>query len=389
MRVAHLTTVDSSLRYLLLPQLLAVVARGDEVVGISAPGPCVAELAEVGVRHVALPSSTRGMNVVADIRAMRELWRILRDERFDVLHTHNPKPGLYGRVIGRLAGVPVVVHTTHGLYASPGDRWTRRAVVYTLEAVASRFSDAELVQNPEDLALMARWRLVPRRKLVLLGNGVDLSRFDPCRFAPDQRAALRRGIGIDADQVVVGTVGRLVAEKGYPELFEAAALLGERYALVVVGPEDPEKADRLPAELLGQAKARGVRFLGLRRDVDALYSAMDVFVLPSHREGFPRAAMEAAAMGLPVVATNIRGCRQVVDDGVNGFLVALRDPRSLAAAIRRLGEDAALRQRMGEAGRDRACRDFDERRVVAIVLRAYAQASARRARQRPLDKGRR
>ena len=146
--VAHLTTVDLSLRSLLMAQLLGARDAGYAVVGISAPGPWVPELEAEGIRHIALHHSTRAVDARADARAARELWSVLRRERPTILHTHNPKPGLYGRVLGRLAGVPVVVNTVHGLYATDDDSWSKRAAVYGLEAVASRFSDAELVQNP-------------------------------------------------------------------------------------------------------------------------------------------------------------------------------------------------------------------------------------------------
>ncbi|MFQ5515949.1 MAG: glycosyltransferase, partial [Acidimicrobiia bacterium] len=141
MRVAHLTTVDLSLRYLVMPQLTAIVDAGGEVIGISAAGPHVPELEAAGIRHLPLPGSTRGFNPMADVKAAWSLWRILRQLRPDVLHTHNPKPGVYGRIVGRIAGVPVVINTVHGLYATPDDRWPKRLVVYLLEAIASRFSD--------------------------------------------------------------------------------------------------------------------------------------------------------------------------------------------------------------------------------------------------------
>lgn len=373
MRVAHLTTIDISLRYLVLAQLTAVRERGDEAIGISAPGPHVAELEARGIRHVTLPSSARGMDVAADLRAAVELWRILRRERPDVLHTHNPKPGVYGRIVGRLAGVPRVVNTVHGLYATPEDRWAKRAVVYALEAVASRCSHVELVQNEEDLALLTRWRLSAPAKTHLLGNGVDLARFDPgpAAEARARRTSARAALGVTDDRVVVGCVGRLVAEKGYPELFAAAERLGDGYVVLAVGPDDPTKADAIDAADRRRGEAAGVRFLGMRTDVDDLYRAMDVFVLPSHREGFPRAAMEAAAMGLPVVATDIRGCRQVVAPGETGALVPVDDVDALVGAIATLGTDAALRARQGAAARARAEANFDERAVVAIVLDAY------------------
>ena len=376
MKVAHLTTVDSTLWYLLRPQLLATVAAGDDTIGVSAPGPWVEALERDGVRHVALPTSTRGRSLRADVRATMDLWRILRAERFDVLHTHNPKPGVYGRVAGRLAGVPVVVNTNHGLHFGDGGR-ARRVAVLALEAIAARFSDVELVQNPEDLALLTKWRLYSPRRTSLLGNGVDLRRFRPAD-GPAEWATARAALGAEDGQIVVGCVGRLVAEKGHLDLIEAARALDERYRVVVIGPSDPEKRDALtPAQLTSGASA-GVRFLGLRDDVELLYRGMDVFVLPSYREGFPRATMEAAASGLPTVATDIRGCRQVVDDGVTGLLVPVRSPARLAAAIRALGEDEERRATMGAAAVSRARASFDEVRIVEAVLDAYRRGAARR-----------
>lgn len=371
-RIAHLTTVDLSLRYLLLPQLTAPIELGIESYGISAPGPWVAELEARGIEHEPLMSSTRGVDFLADIRAALEFWRVLRRVRPTVLHTHNPKPGIYGRILGRLAGVPIVVNTVHGIYATEDDPLVKRVIVYLLEAIASRFSDAELVQSAEDVALMRRLRLAPRHRIRHLGNGVDLTHFDPDRFDPKVRADVRAEIGVDDDQILVGQVGRLVLEKGYAELIEAAEQLDDRFVVVCVGPEDPDKPDAVPPEIIERGRRAGVRFLGMRTDVERLYLGLDVFVLASHREGFPRAAMEAAAMGLPIVATDIRGCREVVDHGSNGFLVPVRDPGSLAAAIRELG-DTETRKRMSEAARQKARESFDDRRIVDIVLGTYLE----------------
>lgn len=377
MKVAHLTTADVSLRLLLFAQLRAVRDAGGEAIGISAPGPFVAELERAGVRHIPLTSSTRSSDPIADMRAARELYGILRRERVDVLHTHNPKPGVYGRVVGRLARVPVVVNTVHGLYATEDDAWTRRGPVYALEAIAARCSDAELVQNPEDLALMQRLHLTQHARL--LGNGVDLARFDMTRFTSEERRAARASIGAGDDTVVVGAAGRLVAEKGYPELFEAmAALDPTRYRMVVAGTEDPDKPDALSPAILEAARMRGVVLAGHRDDIETLYAAMDIFVLPSHREGFPRVSMEAAAMTLPVVTTDVRGCRQVVDHGRTGFIVPVGDACALAQAISTLADDPGLRRRMGAAARERAVVEFDERRVVARVLDTYREVAARK-----------
>jgi glycosyltransferase involved in cell wall biosynthesis len=374
MKIAHLTTIDMSLRYLLLPQLEAAREMG-EAIGISAAGESVPDLEAKGIRHIALTSSTRGMNLLADLRAIGQFWRILRQERPDILHTHNPKPGVYGRIVGRLAGVPIVVNTIHGLYATPESSFPKRAIVYALEWVASRFSDAELIQSPEDFELLWQRKIMPRSKLRLLGNGVDLERFKP---DPLLRQQVRDQLGLEDEQVAVGLVARLVEEKGVPELIEAAKRLDSRYAVFIVGPKDQEKSDAVSDELLSEAEANGVRFLGMRKDVERLYQAFDLFVLPSHREGFPRAAMEAAASGLPVIATDIRGCRQVVDHGVNGYLFAVRDVDALTRAITKLGEDPELRAAMSQSSAERARALFDERDIVNRVMGSYAEVASRK-----------
>jgi glycosyltransferase involved in cell wall biosynthesis len=380
-RVVHVTTTDISLALLLGPQLRAFAAAGYEVVGVSAPGPHVARLREWGIEHVALRHATRAMAPHRDVAALVELRRLFRTLRPDIVHTHNPKPGVYGRLAARAAGVPGVVNTVHGLYALPDDPRVKRAVVYALERVAARCSDAELVQNVEDLATLRRLGIA-EHKLHLLGNGVDLARFDPARVAPTRRDELRRTWGIPDGAVVCGVVGRLVWEKGYREVFAAAALLRRRapsVRVVVVGPDEPDKADGVDAAATAAA-ARGadVTFLGSRDDVEDLYAAFDVYALASHREGFPRSAMEAAAMGLPLVVTDIRGGRQVVDDGESGLLVPVRDAEALATAVERLAGDRGLRRRMGAAGREKARREFDQQRCIELTLEVYGRLTRRR-----------
>jgi glycosyltransferase involved in cell wall biosynthesis len=269
--------------------------------------------------------------------------------------------------------VPLVVNTQHGLYAQPGDRPLRRWPVYGLERLAAACSDVELVQNPEDLDTLARLG-VSRSKLRLLGNGVDLDRFRPQPAAV--RKAVRAELGVDDDRVVVGAVGRLVWEKGYAELFAAAGrLLGGRRDVVVVvaGPFDGDKGDPLTPADVAAAEAAGVRFLGHRGDPERLYGAFDIYVLASHREGFPRSAMEAAASGLPIVATDIRGCREVVEDGRTGLLAPVRDAVGLEAAIDRLAGDGELRRRMGEAALAKARAEFDQGTVITRTLEVYGR----------------
>lgn len=380
-RLVHLTTTDMSLDWLLGPQLRAFAEAGYEVIGVSAPGPHVASLEAAGISHVALRHATRALDPLSDLRAAGELVRVLRELRPDILHTHNPKPGVYGRVIGRALRIPLVVNTVHGLYALPEDRLLKRTVVYGLERVAAACSDVELVQSVEDLATLRRLG-VPADRLVELGNGIDLVRFAADDVDPAARASRRAEWGVGPDEVVVGLVGRLVREKGFEEVFAAATHLAPRLPqvrFVVVGPEDPDKADAVSSSLVEAARGAGVVFLGARTDMPELYAAMDVYVLASHREGFPRSAMEAAAMGLPVIATDIRGCRQVVRHGETGLLVPVRDPVGLAEAIGWLAVRPGERAAMGRSARDLAGREFDQRRVIERTLAAYGRLPTRSA----------
>ena len=370
-RLVHLTTTDMSLDWLLRPQLEAFAAAGFDVIGMSAPGPHVDGLEARGIRHVAVPSLTRSVSPAGDLRALYEVHRELRRLQPDIVHTHNPKPGVIGRLAARAAGVPVVVNTVHGLYALPEDRWAKRAVVYGLERLAASCSDAELLQNPEDLTVLRRMG-VPHAKLTVLGNGIDLSRFDPGAADAGARARLRAAIGVDDDTVVIGVVGRLVWEKGYAAVFAAAAaMVGEPCRFVVVGPEEPGKAGAVSVADRAEAERAGVVFLGRRDDMVDVYSAFDIYLLASHREGYPRSAMEASAMGLPVVASNVRGCRQVVVDGVTGRLFEPGDAGGLVAALRPLVADDVRRRRLGAAARRRALDHFDDRAVIDTTLRTY------------------
>jgi glycosyltransferase involved in cell wall biosynthesis len=379
-KVAHIATIDLTLRVLLIAQLRALRDAGFDVAAISAPGPWTAELTREGIRHIPWPHATRSWNLKSDALAFKSLFRILRRERFDVVHTHNPKPGIMGRLAGRLARVPVVMSTAHGLYATTDDRLRKRGAVVALEWIAARCSDLDLYQSLEDLEWMRRVRVVRSEKSEHLGNGTDLGRFDPGLVTADRVAQLKSELAIAPDAIVVGTIGRLVAEKGFRELLAAwpsvrAAVPGA--VLVVVGDHDPAKADALRVEEIPSAE-QGIVVTGWREDVPGLLAAMDVFVLPSWREGMPRSAIEAAAMGRPLVLTDIRGCREVARDGIEGLLVPPRDPAALADALIAELRDEEMRKRMGAAARARALHLFDESRVAATVVARTAELLTRK-----------
>lgn len=379
-RIAHVTTVDGTLRFILLGQMRRLRDEGFDVSAVSARGPYAPDLEAAGIQHIHWPHATRAWDPVSDARAFVELLAILRRGRFDIVHTHTPKPNIMGRIAARLVGVPCVVNSVHGFYAMPEDPPAKRIPVLALERIAARFSDLELYDSAEDLAWARRIGLVKARKSLFLGNGVDLKRFDPSAVSAERLAALRDDLGIPEGSFVVGAVGRLVAEKGYRELFAAAEEVRQvmpNTRFVVLGAPDLEKADAITSAEIERAQ-KDVIFTGWVDDVRDLLALMDVFVLPSWREGQPVSAIEASAMARPIVVTNIRGCREVVTDGEDGLLVPPRDASGLAAAITRLLGDASLRDRLGKAARKRAVAHFDEQKIADNLVLEYRKLLVRK-----------
>jgi len=373
-RVAHVTTVDLSLRYLLLNQLERIRDEGYDVVGISATGPDVAMVEARGIPHFAVPM-TRRFTPLADLRALWALTRLMRREGFDIVHTHTPKAGLLGQLAARLSGVPVVVNTLHGFYFHEGTKPVPRQFYIWMERIAARCSDVILSQNREDMATATKEQIADPELLKWLGNGIDIARFDRGALASGALDALRDEFDLDKNAPVVGFVGRLVEEKGILDLLEAArSVVAEipNAQFLMIGPYDEEKPDALRPDVAERYGVAGqCRFAGMRQDMPELYALMDVLVLPSYREGFPRAPMEAAAMSVPCVVTDIRGCREAVEHGVNGLLFPAGDSDALARALVELLEDPERRAKMGAAGRVMAEERFDEQKVFDRVLVEY------------------
>jgi glycosyltransferase involved in cell wall biosynthesis len=388
-KVAHITTVDSSLRYLLLDQLIELRAAGYEVIGVSSPGADVPIIEAAGIRHISAPM-TRNFTPLADAVSLWKLYRVMRRERFTLVHTHNAKPGLLGQLAARMAGVPIVVNTVHGFYFHEHMPKARRWFYLILEKIGARCSDVILSQNREDIETALKLGVCSPARIHHLGNGIDLRRFDPRKLDRRKLVQLRAEIGLPPAGPVVGFVGRLVADKGLPELLQAAAIIRKQLPqarFLIIGPADDEKRDALTPEV---AQRYGVSdvclFPGPRQDLPELLGLMDVFVLPSHREGFPRSPMEASAMGVPCVVSDVRGCREVVDHGRNGLIVPLGDVKGLSDALLRLLSDPAEAKRLGAEGRFIAAQRFDQRTVFGTVQREYRRLLRSKGLTAPLRK---
>ncbi len=366
MKICQLCAVDFTLYHFLLPLIERMAEAGHEVVAVCADGPLVARVRARGVR-VETVAFSRDFDLANHARAYRALVRLFRAERFDLVHVHTPVAALIGRLAAWRTGVPRVVYTAHGFYFHDRMPWHVRAPFIALEWLGGRLTDVLFTQAEEDAETARRLHLCRGGAIEAIGNGVDPARFSPAADAGAARRRLRAALATPEEAVVIVAVGRLVAEKGYPELFKAMRrvdavlwVVGERLA--------SDHARAIEAEISAATSdpmlAPRIRLLGRREDVPDILRAADIFTLPSHREGMPRSIIEAMMTGLPVVATDIRGSREEVVDGETGLLVPVADPAALALALDRLARDPALRRRMGEAGRARALALYDERRVI-------------------------
>jgi glycosyltransferase involved in cell wall biosynthesis len=378
-KVAHITTVDSSLHYLLLNQLRYLQEAGYEVVGISSAGPDVAVLEHAGIRHLPVTIS-RTISPFRDLLSLLQLYRIIRRERFTVVHTHTPKPGLLGQLAARMAGVPVIINTLHGFYFHENMSPRQRRFYIAMETIAARCSDIILSQNREDIRTAIRERICRPEKIKHLGNGIDLTRFVPEHISAAERSALRAELGIPDGAPVVGFVGRLAARrKGFLDFLAAGQRIARHIPqarFLIVGSADLGKPDAVHPDVAAEYGIKDqCHFVGWRPNADLprFYALMDVLTLPSLFEGVPRTLIEGSTMGVPLVATDVKGNREVIDHGRNGFLVPLGHVTTLSSAILTILANEEIAHAMRLRGRQIARARFDERKVFEMIRDEYAR----------------
>jgi len=309
------------------------------------------------IRALNVPVIDLGMTAKWRWDAFWRLYRLLRWERPTVLHAWMFHANVPGRVLGRLAGVPVIIsgERTMGMES----HWR-----YWLNRITGLLTDCVVCVSQQVADFVVEEVGIPQSKAVVIPNGIDLCDFERL---PDKQQ-VRVELGLSSDQVLVGTVARLDPVKRLDVLLQAMKSLRDVYA-VIVG-DGPEQA-RLRALAKRAGLAGRVYFAGQQEDVLPWLAALDVFVLSSDWEGMPNAVLEAMAAGLPVVATAVGGVPEEVVDGVTGLLVPPRDPDALAQAIAHLLRDPDLRRTMGRAGRERVARYFTAERVVQRTQALY------------------
>lgn len=331
-------------------------------------------LAAAGIEVVHIPFK-RAPNPLADIRTFRLLVKLLRERRFDVVHTHRSKAALLGLIAARMAGVPVAVNTAHmfGFMILP--HALGRGVFWLYDKLLFAFAaDAVITVSDSIRSAVIAGGVVPARKTHRVYYGIEYSHFLPTL----DPIGVRKSVGVDPDATVIIVVARHVPQKGLDMMLAAAAEVAAsqpeaRFLLVGDGP--------LRSGLEEQARNLGIEdrviFLGARSDVATLLQIADIFALSSVAEGLPIAILEAMAAGKPVVSTGVDGVPEAVLDGVTGFVIRSRNPSEMATAFKQLIADPALRRRMGSAGRLRLEQEFSVERMTANMEALYRDVGAR------------
>ncbi len=370
-KVAVLVTVPSTIRALYRPVVAAFVDAGLEVVVVSTPHDSVASWLPAGCRFVAVDMA-RAITPLRDLRALWRLVRLFRAERFDLIQYTTMKAQLLGATAAFVARAPLRVYLAWGPYFQ-AKRGLARRVFAGLDRFACALSTHIVVNSCGLVDTLADEGVAPRGRCEVIWHGstcgIDLDLFDAARWAPN-RAALRAQVGLPAQATVIGVFGRLTGDKGVNETVAAFDRIAGRHPhvyLLVAGVEEP-RDPLLPETWRCIRTHPRIRRLGFQESLVPLYAAIDIFCLASYREGLPQSVLEAQAMELPVVCTDIVGCREAIADRETGFLVAPRSATALVEPLERLIADPVLRQTMGKRGSQRVRERFDMRDVVAAIV---------------------
>ncbi len=329
-------------------------------------GPLVEEIKKSDLQHFPVPFSKRiGSKIV------REIKTILTDNKIDILHTHGGIAGFYGRWAAWKCRTPVIVHTLHGIHYLHYRNFLLKRFFIFLERYFSRFTRAVIFVSEADKEKGTKFKLAPEEKMYTIKNGVDLLALNE-EGGLNSKPEMRKEAMLESFQPLVGTVARLHRQKGIPYLLKAAKTISQEFPrtkiLIIGGGPLSRKLERMARRL---DVKEYVWFMGERKDAKDLTSLFEVFVLPSLWEGLPYALMEAAVLGKPVVATDVDGNREIIEDGKTGVLVPARNPKKMAEAVIRLLRDKSLASRLGERAREVVLLKFKLSRMVEEVQDLY------------------
>jgi glycosyltransferase involved in cell wall biosynthesis len=364
---------EMTVRTFLVRQLVAMQNDYDVTLVVNTTNAALLEELGIGARLQAL-SIERAIAPLSDLRCLHDLIRLMRRERFDLVHSMTPKAGLLAMAAAWVAGVPVRLHTFTGqVWATQAG--IRRAALKFLDHVIARAATFTLADSHSQRSFLVGEGVVSGSKIAVLANG-SVSGVDVAKFRPDpvRRHRVRESLGIGTTDVVLLFVGRITRDKGLLDLARAFAILADRrpgIRLLVVGPDEQCLSPAI-RHLCGRHQVR-LHLCSYTNAPEDFMAASDVLCLPSYREGFGTVIIEAAAAGLPAIASQIYGVVDAVVDGSTGLLHEPADIDGLVDRLERLIARPELRHSMGTAARARASRDFSQSTLTAAVLDVYAR----------------
>ena len=382
MNILEMSTESSVQVAFILPLAQYLRKQGHQVVLACSddPGEAGQSLVELLRRQgfeVQILPICRHISPFQDLWSVLKLYRFLRRRRFDVVHVQTAKAGMIGRVAARLARVPVIVYTAHAFpfheYLRPW--WVRLYAL--LERLASRLCDVIAVDSECVKGRGLAYKVAAPDHIRVIPMGIDTERFYPAKYRAE-RENIRADLGLRSDATVIGAVARFVPDKGLDTLLQVVSLLVKRFPdiqclLVGDGPLR-EELQSLSAKL---GLDRQVIFAGYRTDIPRVLAAMDLYMLPTRREGFGVAFAEAMSMEVPVIASRIAPLDEIIADGRTGVLAAVGNPEAFARAAEPLLEHPELRQRMGQAGRRHVIERFEQTLMCAAYERLFLECRAR------------
>jgi glycosyltransferase involved in cell wall biosynthesis len=374
--IIRITTVPSSLKVLLRNQL-KFMNKNFQVIGVSSPEK---ELQEVAVQEgiQTLPvSMTRAITPFRDLVSIYKLYRICKKHQPVIIHSHTPKAGLIGMVAGRLAGVPVRLHTVAGLPLMESSGF-KRWILETVEKFIYGFAH-QVYPNSSKLAdFILKSKFCPESKIKVLGNGssngIDVDHFNLNPSIAEKSVQLRKQLGFIEEDFVFVYIGRMVKDKGITELIDAYTLLKQEFPaakLLLVGPFEPH-LDPIPSSTVTAIKSNpSIVHVDFQQDVRPYLGLSQALVFPSYREGFPNVPMQAGCMGLPSIVTDINGCNEIVQDGVNGIIVPAKKTEPLRLAMKKIMQDKDFYASMKAVARKSIVNRFGQQKLYEIILKEY------------------
>lgn len=372
LKVLQVSAIDLTIYKFILPLMKRLKGEGVEVCFACRDLGYMNVIEESGFRGFKL-GIKRNVNPISAILTVFQLYKILKIEKVDIIHVHTPVAAVLGRIAAKLAGTSHIVYTVHGFYVN-------NCFFYNIEKLFCKyFTDFIFTVNSEDLEFAIREGFAAKDRITSINSiGIDTYKFDPAAILPADREKVRETLGIQAKDKVIGFVGRVVQEKGVIDLYKAFKGMADNnpdVKLLLAGPWDLGERDtctkKLLDDMIRQDEMRGrVLFTGHREDIPTLLSVIDIFVLPSYREGMPVSLLEAMAMELPVIATDIRGCREEIDEH-SGLLYKPGDITGLRNAIETLLKDRKRAAEMGKIARCRVVELFEQHKSIEKQMELY------------------